>query len=96
MRSRRSQAILGEDRAMPPSAPDLERELLRRGVGALVAHRDACHVCRRTPLVGELVHVYPGEKLVCVLCRPGEGEEPLRSEIVRSSVFGHAVRLRAA
>jgi len=96
MGPRRSQAVPGENRAMLPAAPDLERQLLRRGVGELVAHRDACQVCRRTPLVGERVHVYPGEKLVCVLCQPGRGEESLRSEIVRSSVFGHAVRLRAA
>lgn len=81
---------------LPAAAPDLERELLRRGVGALLAHREACLLCRRTPLVGELVHVYPGEKLVCVLCRPRRHEEPLRTELVRSSVCGHAVRLRAA
>lgn len=94
--ARRSPIVLGETRAMQPASPDLERQLLRRGVGELVAHRDACHVCRRTPLVGELVYVFPGEKLVCVLCRPAQGDEPLRSETVRSSVFGHAVRLRAA
>lgn len=37
---------------------DLERELLRKGVGALEAGRHRCDDCGRTPLVGERVHLY--------------------------------------
>lgn len=37
---------------------DLERELLRKGVGALEAGRHHCDDCGRTPLVGERVHLY--------------------------------------
>src|SRR2546421_488185 len=66
-----------EPRRMPSQlAPDLERHLLRRGVGARDALRDRCHDCGRTPLVGEQVHVYPDERLVCALCRPLRREEP--------------------
>ena len=36
----------------------LERHLLRRGVGALEADRDRCADCGRTPLTGEHVHLY--------------------------------------
>jgi hypothetical protein len=83
-----------EPRRMPSQlAPDLERHLLRRGVGARDAVRDRCRDCGRTPLVGEQVHVYADERLVCALCRPLRREEPLRVELVRSSQFGHAVRL---
>ncbi|MEA2392048.1 MAG: hypothetical protein QOK31_2157 [Solirubrobacteraceae bacterium] len=74
-------------------APDLERHLLRCGVGARVAERDRCRDCGRTPLIGEDVHVYQGERIVCALCRPLRREDPLRVDRVRSSQFGHAVRL---
>ena len=36
----------------------LERVLLRRGVGALEADRHRCADCGRTPLTGEHVHLY--------------------------------------
>ena len=41
-----------------PDRDDLERELLRKSVGALTAGRHECADCGRTPLVGEHVHRY--------------------------------------
>ena len=40
----------------------LERILLRRGLGALEADRDCCADCGRTPLAGEQVHLYGGRQ----------------------------------
>jgi hypothetical protein len=74
----------------------LERQLLRRGVGALRADRHNCADCGRTPLVGELVHVYERGELVCELCRPLRRSTPVSSEGVRHSEFGHTVRVRRA
>jgi hypothetical protein len=76
------------------SEPDLERALLRKGVGALEACRASCSDCGRTPLVGERVHFFDREVVVCELCRSGRGGPPERSEDVRHSERGHAVRLR--
>jgi len=74
-------------------APSLERRLLQNGVGALVAGRAPCHDCGRTPLVGELIHHYTGGRMLCQLCRRRRREDPVSSEPVRGSEFGHAVRL---
>jgi hypothetical protein len=76
---------------------ELERFLLRRGVGALEADRERCADCGRTPLTGEHVHVYGGRRprLVCELCRPACREAPVASELVRHSEHGHTVRLTA-
>ncbi len=78
-------------------AEQLERFLLRRGVGALEADRSHCADCGRTPLAGEQVHVYHGRKprMVCELCRPARGEAPAASELVRHCEHGHTVRLTA-
>jgi hypothetical protein len=76
------------------SEPDLERELLRKGVGALAAGRASCSDCGRTPLVGERVHFFDHDVVVCELCRAGHGGPPARSEEVRHSEHGHTVRLR--
>jgi hypothetical protein len=76
------------------SEPDLERELLRKSVGALAAGREPCADCGRTPLVGERVHVYAREAVVCELCRPGHGAAPERSVTVHHFERGHTVRLR--
>jgi hypothetical protein len=73
-----------------------ERVLLRRGVGALAADRSRCADCRRTPLIGEHVHLYEhGPGIVCELCRPLRRESPVATELVRHSEHGHAVRLTA-
>jgi hypothetical protein len=73
----------------------LERVLLRRGVGALEADRNRCADCGRTPLTGEYVHLYDGRRsgIVCELCRTGRHEPPVAREIVRHCEHGHAVRL---
>ena len=73
--------------------PLLEISLLRHSVGALSARRHACVHCHRTPLVGEIVHMY-GERLVCELCRPRHREPPGRTEPVRSPEHDRAVRAR--
>jgi hypothetical protein len=78
----------------------LERVLLRRGVGALEADRHRCADCGRTPLTGEHVHLYGSptaraQAVVCELCRPLRREAPVASEIVRHSEHGHTVRLTA-
>jgi hypothetical protein len=74
-------------------APTLERRLLQGAVGALVAGRDNCRDCGRTPLVGERIHHYASGRMLCELCRRRRREDPVSSEPVRSSEFGHAVRL---
>jgi hypothetical protein len=74
-------------------ASDLELALLRKGVGALVADRERCTDCRRTPLIGERVYLYADDQIVCELCRPLRDREPVGSEIVRHSEHGHAVRI---
>ncbi len=71
-----------------PAVPLLEVLLLRRSVVELEAARDHCVHCRRTPLVGERVHVYEvagGERLVCDLCRHHRRETPARTRLVRAS-----------
>ena len=77
------------------SEPDLERQLLRRGVDELSAGRHACVDCGRTPLVGERYHRYARGKVVCELCRPQHADAPQTSDIVRHSERGLAVRLRS-
>lgn len=74
--------------------PLVEISLLRHSVGALSARRLGCVHCHRTPLVGEIVHMY-GERLVCELCRPLHREPPGRSESVRSPEHQRAVRASA-
>ncbi len=84
---------------LAPTATDaqqLERVLLRRGVGELAAGRARCAECGRTPLIGERVHLY--ERLagiVCELCRTLRRDPPAASETVRHAERGHAVRLTA-
>jgi hypothetical protein len=73
--------------------PLVEINLLRHSVGALRAHRHGCVHCHRTPLVGEVVHLY-GERLVCELCRPLHREPPGRTVPVRSPEHERAVRSR--
>jgi hypothetical protein len=73
--------------------PLVEISLLRQSVGALSARRRGCVHCHRTPLVGEIVHMY-GERLVCELCRPLHREAPGRSDTVRSPEHQRAVKAR--
>jgi hypothetical protein len=76
------------------SEPDLERELLRKGVGAREAGRRHCSDCGRTPLVGERVHLYARGAVVCELCRPRRRASPEGSDVVPHTERGQTVRLR--
>jgi hypothetical protein len=76
------------------SEPDLERELLRKGVGARDADRARCTDCGRTPLVGERIHHFAAGSVVCELCRRGRRGEPTHSERVHHSERGNTVRPR--
>ncbi len=80
--------------AVQTDSDKLERELLRRGVGALAADRHRCADCGRTPLIGEQVHLYD-DRLVCELCRLLRPDAPSATEVVRHSEHGHTVRLMA-
>ena len=71
---------------------EIESVLTRRSVGALARDRVICRDCRRTPLVGEIVHLY-GEHAVCELCRPRHRAVPDRSAVVRTP--GHADLVRS-
>jgi hypothetical protein len=75
---------------------DLERELLRKGLGALEAGRTTCEDCGRTPLVGERIHRFADRGVVCELCRGHHRDAPQRSEVVLGTERGQTVRLRAA
>jgi hypothetical protein len=83
-------------RAQTLSEPDLERELLRKGVGALSADRCLCSDCGRTPLFGERIHHYGRGRVVCELCRLLRKAPPERTELVRHAEHGQTVRLRRA
>ena len=93
----RRKSPCGETTAMAPrgDVQQLERYLLRRGVGSLTADRHRCTDCDRTPLVGERIHFYePHSEIVCEL-RQLRRHPPLASELVRHSELGHTVRLTA-
>jgi hypothetical protein len=74
------------------SESDLERELLRKGLGALAACRPTCEDCGRTPLVGERIYRFRRGVVVCALCARDRDAEPEAVELVRHSERGHAVR----
>ncbi len=75
--------------------PSLERQLLRKGVGNRAEACERCADCGRTPLIGERVYLYGRGEIVCELCRPLRRSQPVESETVRHSEYGHAVRLTA-
>jgi recombinational DNA repair protein (RecF pathway) len=72
---------------------DLERALLRKSVGTLASETHRCADCGRTPLIGETAYRYERGETVCELCRPLRRDAPLRSEPVRNSEAGLAVRI---
>ena len=96
-RPARSGETLRVSMSAPPTtdAEQLERFLLRRGVGVLAADRSRCTDCGRTPLVGEQVHLYGPRVVVCELCRPLRREPPAATETVRHTERGQTVRLTA-
>jgi hypothetical protein len=76
---------------------DLERQLLRKGLGVLTRDRHQCSDCGRTPLAGERIHHYAHGELVCALCRSHHRDEPAETVTVLHCEHGQTVRrLRAA
>ena len=75
-----------------------EISLLGKGRSDSAPDHSRCSHCRRTPLVGEHVHLY-GEGMVCQLCRHLRREPPRETVVVHSSEHHRtvkgAVRLRA-
>jgi hypothetical protein len=83
--------------AMSRPRADLERQLLRKSLGALTRDRHRCDDCGRTPLAGERIHHYDHGATVCTLCLPRHADEPITTLIVQHCEHGHTVRrLRAA
>ena len=81
---------------MPLISLPLERALLRRSMGEHEDQRDRCVYCYRTPLTGEVVHVYAGaggDRLVCELCRPLRREAPARSLLMHAPEHDRSVRV---
>jgi ferredoxin len=69
-------------------ASDLASFILRTSLGALGCRGPSCSSCRRTPVAGELMHVFESGKSLCTLCvgRLPEGERaPLRSERIHAA-----------
>jgi hypothetical protein len=83
-------------RATAPAPREIS--LVGSAVGAATTSGPRCIHCHRTPLVGEVVHVYlaagGGDRTVCALCRARHLEAPARSEIVHSSEHHRAVKAR--
>ena len=69
------------------------RDLLEHELFAHLEPIEQCARCRRTLIVGEHVHVYDGERIVCDLCRTFERESPLRKRLVHGPAFGHTIRV---
>jgi hypothetical protein len=80
------------------AAPRHEISLLGSAMGASAPGAPTCAHCRRTPLVGEVVHVYQvlggADRTVCALCRSRHREPPARTEIVHSPEHLRAVKAR--
>jgi hypothetical protein len=74
-----------------------ELSFVGANAGQVDPARPRCIHCGRTPLVGELLHVYEatsGDRHVCELCRSRHREPPARSELVHSSEHHRAVKAR--
>jgi len=83
-------------RSAAPSGSPLQELLLRRSVDEQRESRHRCEHCGRTPLTGEVVHLYAaasGERLVCELCRPLRRETPARSQLMHAPDHERSVRL---
>jgi|RhiMethySRZTD1v2_1073278.scaffolds.fasta_scaffold1993568_2 hypothetical protein len=72
-------------------APELELQLMRRGLRGMTANRWECSSCGRSPLVGERLHVFTSrdrERSICTLCLKAAPEgsfgEEVRMERIRA------------
>ena len=72
---------------------DLELALLRRGVDELLAERETCRRCGRTPLIGERVYLYENGSVLCELCREDRSDPPVDSRITHGPAFGNTIRI---
>ena len=73
--------------------PDLSNFILRKSLGAQLPG-ECCSGCRRSPVVGELISVFEGERRLCALCvsaLPEPDREPLRRERVHAATRHLAV-----
>ncbi len=86
-------ALIGHRRPATIEPEQFERHLLRRSVGILADARTTCADCGRTPLVGEQLHLFAADVLVCELCRPLRREQPISTVNVRHSEYGQTVRI---
>ncbi len=77
------------------SEPDLERELLRKGVTERDGLEPCCGDCGRRPLIGETMHRY-GRVEVCELCSSARGETASARRLVLHAEHGLSVRRLAA
>jgi hypothetical protein len=78
---------------------DLASQLLLKSLGSTAGEHPCCSRCQRSPLPGELLHVFDRGKKLCALCvaqLPESEREPLRSERVHVSKRSLAVLPRAA
>ena len=71
--------------------PVREISLLRKSLGDHNRPGTSCAHCRRTPLVGEHVHMY-GALLVCQLCRHLRREPPGATIVMHSPEHERAVK----
>jgi hypothetical protein len=71
--------------------PEFELALLKRSVDELVAGRERCGRCNRSPLIGEQVYVYGSGAILCELCRSVERATPIASRVVHGPEFGHTM-----
>jgi hypothetical protein len=89
-------ATISFRRTAAASIAPFERALLQRSMVEQESHRHRCAHCQRTPLTGEVVHLYhaaAGERLVCELCRPLRREAPARSMLMHAPEHERSVRL---
>ncbi|HEY2604344.1 MAG TPA: hypothetical protein VGI67_22495 [Thermoleophilaceae bacterium] len=78
---------------------ELASLILRRSLHALGHGRSSCSSCRRTPVAGELLHVFESDKVLCSLCLqslPEPERAPLRSERVHAGEVRISVVPKAA
>jgi hypothetical protein len=78
---------------------ELASMILRSSLDALGHHRSTCTGCHRTPLAGELLHVFGSGETLCALCLaqlPEAERLPLHSERVHAGERRLSVIHRAA
>ena len=78
---------------------ELSTLLVRRAAVAAAQAQARCGACGRTPLAGELLHVFDSGRRLCALCLravPDDGPRPVRAERLRARERAPAAARRAA